>query len=65
MTDNEPVNVRELTEYCLNTDESCDVLVYINDVAIGFLPDEIGYDFDGSIRLHIKDKIIQINDGEL
>lgn len=62
MSESEPVNVRELTEYCLSTDESCDVLVYINNVAIGFIPDEISYDFDGSIRLHIKDPIIQIKD---
>ena len=55
MTDYKIVNVGELQDYCEDTDEDCDVFVYINKIPVGFGVEEIAHDFDGSIKLFIKD----------
>lgn len=55
MEDDKIVSVGELQEYCESTDGDCDVFVYINNIPVGFGIGEVGYDFDGSIKLYIKD----------
>jgi len=65
MMDDDVINVRELLQYCIDTDDDCEVYVYINDVKVGFGVESLDYDFDGSLKIHIKDKSIQINEDEL
>jgi hypothetical protein len=55
MTDYKIINVGELQDYCEDTDDDCDVFVYINKIPVGFGVEEIVHDFDGSIKLFIKD----------
>ena len=64
MTD-EIIDVRKLMEYCVDTDDDCDVYVYINDVPVGFGVIDLAHDFDGSIKLYIKDKSIKIEEEKL
>lgn len=54
--DDDIICVRELLEHCEDTDDSCDVFVKINDLPIGFGVVELDYDFDGSVKLIIKDE---------
>ena len=59
------VNVGDIIKYAENTDEDNDIIIYINDTPVGFLPSEIRYDYDGSIILQIDDptlKIVTIDD---
>lgn len=57
----EPVKIWELKNYCdETTNPDADILIYINDTPIGFMPESISYDLDGSIKLHIKDDLIKI-----
>lgn len=56
MSEDEIINVAELQEHCENTDPYGDVFVKINDIPIGFGVVELSYDFDGSIKLHIRDE---------
>ena len=58
-TGNDIISVRELMEYCVDTDDVCDVFVNINNVPIGFGVVEINYDWDGSIKLQIHDENLQ------
>lgn len=59
------IKVRELLGYCMDTDQDLDVHIYINEVPVGFPIKKLDYDFDGSLKLHIKDKSIKINEAEL
>lgn len=56
------INVRELLGYCMDTDQDCDVHIYINNVPVGFPIKELSYDFDGSLKIHIEDETIQIKE---
>lgn len=60
MTEN--IHVKELLGYCMDIDQDCDVHIYINNVPIGFPIEELDYDFDGSLKIHIKDSSIKINE---
>ena len=62
MSDEDIINVRELMQHCIDTDDDCDVYVYINDVPIGFGVESLDYDLDGSLKIHIKDPSIKINE---
>ncbi|MBQ2653353.1 MAG: hypothetical protein IJF83_07350 [Methanobrevibacter sp.] len=62
MSDDDIINVRELMQHCIDTDDDCDVYVYINEVPIGFGVESLDYDFDGSLKIHIKDSSIKINE---
>ena len=59
------IRVDDLQKYCEDTEHDCDVYVYINDVPIGFGVERLDYDFDGSLKIHIKDKSIIINEVEV
>ena len=78
MTEN--IHVRELLGYCMDTDQCCDVHIYINNVPIGFPIEELDYDryeiecsnhniySDGSVYLSeckVNDKKIKYVYGEI
>lgn len=62
MTDE--ILVDDLIRYCEDTEYDCNVYVYINDVPIGFGIERLDYDFDGSLKIIIKDETITIQDEE-
>ena len=57
-----PLKVGVLQQYCEDTDDECDVYVYINNIPIGFGVTNVGYDFDGSLKIHINDEDIKIKE---
>lgn len=49
------VRAFELEDMCKMSEGSSEVYVYVNDIPIGFAATKVDFDFDGSLKIFIKD----------
>ena len=49
------VRAFELEDMCKMSEGSSEVYVYVNDIPIGFAVTKVDFDFDGSLKIFIKD----------